>query len=502
MKRTIFSLSIFVLAFALCSTLAFSQRGAEAKPEVQKPQSASSSGQHIGLLRKLVLEFEDGSSEEVFALERNNSMQMISTAQLPKSEAQKLEKFFNKKVSLTGTLVGNRILMDSVTALEAIPAPRVPDFESLPRGMSQFELGVQNMDRSIATPGFMVVPQPIYGDIGTYVLMTDFTNNQVHLATREQMHSLFFDRSIGANSLYGYFAGASNGDVRLYGETQDWTTIPFTDANCLDNLGDVWLPAQLASIPPDRLEAYTKFAFILPRIPGCSFAAIATVGEKGQFGVRQYTWIQYDSGFQNNPLSFLSAMSHEHGHMYGFGHSCGYDPQTGQCIDYRDPADIMGSWLRYPNVYNRMAMGLLQGKVAVLNGPQYQSINLIAPVDFRRNFPKAFIVPTFNADGTPTGEMFVGELRRDYDWIERFLGPFVGYNQAVALRRGPVDMVPVESRPGLYDYSNGAICCFQGASVRSGQQMTVTHGATTLILQYSNYALVNGARLELTVLGP
>lgn len=502
MKKQRITLLCFVstLFFSMFTYTSFAQ---EKFPVAQSasPTSSKQPQRLEGLLRKIVAHSEDyESTYEFFVLERNRSMMRI---QVPASQWQDFDNSYNQKISILGVVEGKKINPISMKLLSKPKLAKQPNYESLPMGLSEYDLSSQNLSRVSSVPEFLVVAPPLSEVVKNYNVMGEFSNNQNWIYSREQLDQLSFSTDPAHTSLYHYFQQASNGRMTYIGETQAPSRGPFTDANCEENMFSTWFDYWMSTVPLAKFQENNYFTIFMPRAVGCPYGAMATVGYKnGDGDIKNYSWIPLSVAYQSI-AHFVTLNAHENGHKYGYAHSCGYHPVTGVCNDYQDKADIMGTAEpRFPNGYNSISLGWFNGKIVALNGSQFQVINIFPWVDFRKKKPMSVIIPIKNADGSFTGEMFLLEVRRNYSWYETFASPMNLHHLGVGIRRGPMDLSAISSRPGLYDYSQGSVCCFHAPYLQPGQQMSVTEAGTTITVLYNAYALVNGARLSITVSGP
>lgn len=494
-KRTLVCLAVFAMTiFAILPVVVFGQNGASVKASVSFTKNYSS----IGIVRKLVVHYTDESSEEIFAFESQDQDGMVRLTSGVGTNLD-LDKYNSKQVLLNGQqdLRTGKLTAFSVNQLSPEdPRPTAKDGK-LPMGQRTFDTDSKDFERYLSN--FLTLPPPLPSARMNYIAPMNFTDLLSTPLTQEELNSRIFTGSQSSNGQYSetdFYWQASEFKYRVIGEVEPWKTIPFTSENCADNMFGAWTNARMAMIPSEIKAIYKRYTFVLPAIPSCSITAIATVGNKGDETVNQYSWIQISETRRTSLIDFILVFEHEHAHNDGFQHPCGLIIATGGCSDTNDRADNVGSRLRYPNLYNRLSAGWFSGRLVTLNGPGVYTVNLRSPAVTTKT-PKGVMIPLYNTNGTSTGMILLLEVRKDMNFYEFFPPQYYTYKTGVAIRRGSVDLSVNTSRSYLYDTTPNSPIGFDDAPLQVGLSFSDPEFGFTV--EHVSSSLARGTIIKVTL---
>lgn len=482
MKRLI----TFVVLFVLMSQLTLGQRDASAKARLDLAQTYNG----VGLIRKVIAENEDfTASTETFMFEDQTGRMF------PVQGKFDFDLFLNKKVQIRGRL-GSAVKVSSLVPLERIDERRIPQPQNFPLGVTEYDLSTKDGHQRLsaaAENNAIILPQPTVGDRQTVVVPVTFTNNTNLLLSQAELSSRIYT---GANSVRGFFQEASNNRFRIYGQVLPSITIPFTDADCANNMFSTWTQAAMAQIPMEILEGTNNYVFLPPAISTCSMTAVSTAGNKGVDSVDQIAWIQQTPFVVGDLSLFTNAIAHELGHQLGLQHAEGVSLSGAVCASC-DRADFMGARLRYPNAYHRLTMGWLVGTIAVVNGPGEYPFTLRSPgVVFGKLATRAVLITRYDTNGTPIGDMKILENRADLNFYELFGIQFAAYRLGVSIRRGSMDLSLASSRSYLYHMNVANPIDYDNAPLAVGNQFVDPSDGSTIEAQ--TFSIAGGARIKVT----
>ncbi len=494
-KRTLVRLAVFAMTiFAMLPVVVSGQKEVGVKPRLHATKNYS----NIGIVRKLVVHYTDESSEEIFAFESQDQDGMIRLTSGSGSNVD-LDKYNSKQVLLNGL---QDLRTGKLTALSVIqispedPRPQVKDGK-LPMGQRTFDTDSKEFESYMSN--FLTLPPPLPSIRMNYIAPMNFTDLLSTPLTQEELNSRIFTDSQATNGQYSesdFYWQASEFKYRVIGEVEPWKTIPFTSANCVDNMFGAWTNARMAMIPNEIKAIYKRYTFVLPTIPGCTIDAVGTVGTKGDETVNQYAWIPITGNRITNLSEFILAFEHEHAHNDGFQHPCGLIIATGGCSDTNDRADNVGVRLRYPNLYNRLSAGWFSGKLVTLNGPGVYTVNLRSPAVTTKT-PKGVMVPLYNANGTSSGMILLLEVRKDMNFYEFFPPQYYTYKTGVAIRRGSVDLSVNTSKSYLYDTTPNSPIGFDDAPLQVGLSFSDPEFGFTV--EHVSSSLARGTVIKVTL---
>lgn len=452
--------------------------------------------QGVGLIKKVIAESLDSSvNQESWMFQERVNGQLGKMLPLVAYNNVNLENYLNLEVTLRGRRINGSLVINSLATSEKLRLPRVLHPERLPRGESNYNLSdlrqAQQFQELVSTEA-MVLPSATVGERMLVVAPIHFSNNTNTRLTHDELVSRF---TTGSMSVRGYFQEAS---FRLF-STQtlvlETIVLPFTDQECAANLFGTCTQAVLAQIPPEITAQSHNYIFMPPVISGTQ-GAISTLGTKGQNLTNEYAWIQQYSLFDSDVKSFLSAVTHELGHQLGLQHAEGIS-LSGVVCGSCDRADTMTARLRYPNAYHRMTLGWFKGKITVLNGPGTYNVILRSPaVVANKLASRVVLVPQYNLDNTPTGEMMLWEIRAEVNPYESFV-LFPNYRTGLAKRKGSMDLSLSSSRPYLYHLRDPNPVNYDNAPLPQGEVFTDTSDGTSI--EYFVFMMAVGGKARITV---
>ncbi len=495
-KRTLVRLAVFAMTiFAMLPVVVSGQKEAGVKASFSPIKNYTS----IGVVRKLVVHYTDDSSEEIFAFESQDQDGMVRLTSGAGSNVD-LDKYNSKQVLLNGLqdLRTGKLTALSVNQISPEdPRPTAKDGK-LPMGQRTFDTDSKDFERYLSN--FLTLPPPLVGTKTNYVAPFNFTDIPSIPLTRAELESRVFTGVPSINGQYSesdFFWQASGFKFRLTGEVAPWETLTTTSANCANNMFGAWTTARMATIPSEIKAQYRRYTFFMPEIPGCTIIAIATVANKGDDSVNQYSWIQIRPSAVNSVETFLQLAAHEDGHKFGYPHSCGLILATGACSDTNDRADYMGIRLRYPNIYHRLSKGWFDGRLVTLNGPDVYFITLRSPAVITKT-PKAVMFPLYYANGTESEEFVIIEVRKPMIPIyEFFPAQYLSYATGVALRRGNKNLPPNSSQSKLYDTTPNSPIGFDDAPLQVGLSFSDSEFGFTV--EHVSSSLARGTVIKVTL---
>ena len=264
-KRTLVRLAVFAMTiFAMLPVEVSGQKEAGVKASFSPTKTYS----NVGIVRKLVVHYTDESSEEIFAFESQDQDGMIRLTSGSGSNVD-LDKYNSKQVLLNGL---QDLRTGKLTALSVIqispedPRPQVKDGK-LPMGQRTFDTDSKEFESYMSN--FLTLPPPLPSIRMNYIAPMNFTDLLSTPLTQEELNSRIFTDSQATNGQYSesdFYWQASEFKYRVIGEVEPWKTIPFTSANCVDNMFGAWRNARMAMIPNEIKAIYKRYTFVLPTI--------------------------------------------------------------------------------------------------------------------------------------------------------------------------------------------------------------------------------------------
>ncbi len=487
MKRLI----TLVVCFVLMSQLAFGQRNASVKSRLDLTQTYNA----VGLIRKVIAENEGFSaSTETFMFE-DQTGRMV-----PVQGKFDFDLYLNKKVQIRGRL-GSDVKVSSLVPLERIEERRVPKPQNFPAGVTEYDLSTKEGHQKLSAAAendAIILPQPTVGDRLTYAVCVGFLDLPDCPLTQSELDIRMYS---GGTSVRGAYLESSHGKFRLNGQAHPRISINLTSANCVNNMFGSWTQAVMAQIPSEILQESNNFVFFTPPIPGCSWGAISTGGNKGQNSVDQIAWIQLSALMVSNLNEFISTATHEVGHQLGLQHADGVS-LSGVVCGGCDRADFMAARLRYPNSYHRLALGWLVGKVVIVNGPGDNSFTLRSPgVVSGKSAIRTVLMPRYDSNGIPTGDMKIIENRADLNFYEFFGAQFMAYKLGISIRKSPTDLSLTSGKSYLYHMNVANPVDYDTAPLTVGNQFVDNSDGVTIEAQ--SFSIAGGARVRvITNRGP
>jgi hypothetical protein len=217
-----------------------------------------------------------------------------------------------------------------------------------------------------STQAIEVAPAAVTGEQKTIVIGINFQNANLECSAA-QIQGMMFSGNPSVSSLY---LETSLGNLWFTGDVVGPFTINYNSSGACDysawaNAADA--AAQAAGV---NLSQYTRKVYVFPKINGCNWAGLGTVG-----GNPSRAWIA--------ACDFADVYAHELGHNIGMHHASTDANNDGASdCEYCDNSDVMGYGgvgLRALNGPHREQMGwYAAGKVQTIAG---EGVYLVAPLE-------------------------------------------------------------------------------------------------------------------------
>ncbi len=337
-----------------------------------------------GTIEQIIVEGNPVRYEYVLAAEDGNRYRI--------SALQPLTNYANRKVSLSGILVGNRLdVSGNIKVIEEADAP--------------------------------LSPASTIGKRKVLVVLFNFTNNQIQPVSVEQARERVFT---GATSANNYFKEASyhryelTGIQRPDGDVVGWLTIPYTNQYCNVSYSGIWTQAADALARDKGYEPndYNSVIYVLPA--ACGATARGQLGTIGDNTTIRRAWV----------FSYFGEKTiiHELGHNLGLNHANGLRcsgtgiPNDCENVEYGDPFDMMGNQALpiFFNNYFRLCLGWLTGRAQTVTVSG--DYTLVAP-SLPAKGNQVLRIPLKLANSEYSGFSYTLEFRRRYSYDNIYLSP-------------------------------------------------------------------------------
>lgn len=448
-----------------------------------------------GTIEAIAGDYYDAEADELKSLDTRYKIRLDDGRKLDLvGEIKELANAVDKRVAIQGKMRGKELYVEKHNF--ETPVAELRDFSP-----GQIELNSANPPANVGPTNvnFGVLPGPTSGNrkVAIQFVRVENIGSPTFDINYEQMNYAAFAKQESTSdpavfSAHDFYKKSSFGIFGLEGTVmQNVITVTgtfSTPEECTQMIVEGWpnqVKAQNANNPVWE-AADTKIVYF-STIANCGSQAWGSVGVKGSNGTPKYAEIHTPKASFETMTEYLkrltATISHEIGHNLGIGqHSGGLNPD-GTISDSGDRGCFMAGKFRFPNIYNRLAMGWFQGRMVAISGPRRNSqgqviaytFNLSPPdMPFRGllNARNAIVVQLHNLDGTISDKIAVIEVRRIYKYDAFAIGN--AYVMGVSVRIANADMTLMTAKPLMIDSTPGSIFAFDDAPLLEGQTLDLT----------------------------